>query len=241
MKIVVLNFSGNVGKTTVAAHLLKPRMGDTPVYSIESVNTGADADGVAVEKMLGKKFGELVDELMSLDMAIVDVGASNVEDFLKHMQQYSGSHEEFDLFIVPVVKERKVQADTINTILALNAIGIDRMRIRTVFNRVEMDEFVEDEFAPVFGFAKAQKLFIANPACSIYTNEVFERLKEVGRSLGDITNDQTNYRELLRQTAREDEEQRQFLTGMVAIKRLAVFANENLDTVYRVLTGGKLS
>lgn len=26
MKIAVLNFSGNVGKTTVAAHLLHPRM-----------------------------------------------------------------------------------------------------------------------------------------------------------------------------------------------------------------------
>ena len=71
MKIAVLNFSGNVGKTTVAAHLLKPRMGDTPVYSIESINTGADADGIEVEKMKGKKFGELVDELMLLDAARV--------------------------------------------------------------------------------------------------------------------------------------------------------------------------
>ena len=26
MKVAVLNFSGNVGKTTVAGHLLKPRM-----------------------------------------------------------------------------------------------------------------------------------------------------------------------------------------------------------------------
>ena len=241
MKIAVLNFSGNVGKTTVAAHLLKPRMGDVPVYSIESINTGADTDGITVEKMQGRKFGELVDELMSLDTAIVDVGASNVEDFLKQMQQYSGSHEEFDLFVVPVVKERKVQADSINTILALNAIGIDRKRIRTVFNRVEVDERVEDEFAPVFGFAKAQKRFIANPLASIYTNEVFERLKTVGRSLEDISNDRTDYRELLRQTAREDEEQRRFLTGMVAIKRLAVSVNENLDTVYKTLIGGKLS
>ena len=57
MKVAVLNFSGNVGKTTVAAHLLKPRMGDAPVYSIESINAGADADGLDVEKMKGKKIG----------------------------------------------------------------------------------------------------------------------------------------------------------------------------------------
>ena len=109
MKVAVMNFSGNVGKTTVAGHLLKPRMGNAPIFSIESINAGADADGLEVEKMKGKKFGELVDEIMPMDSAIIDVGASNVEDFLKLMQQYDGSHEEFDFFVIPVVKEKKVQ------------------------------------------------------------------------------------------------------------------------------------
>lgn len=239
MKIAVLNFSGNVGKTTIAIHLLKPRMGDAIIYSIESVNMGADADGIEVEKMKGKKFGDLASELMLLDNAIVDVGASNVEDFLKLMQQYSGSHEEFDLFVVPVVKEQKVQADTINTIRALYSIGIDRKRIMAVFNRVDVDESVEDEFAPVFGFARMEKMFTADPACVIYANEIFERLKSVGKSLGDVTADPTDYRELLRQTSRDDDEQRRLLTGMVAIKRLAVSVNENLDTVHKVLVGRK--
>lgn len=52
---------------------------------------------------------------MTLDAAIIDVGASNVEDFLKLMQQYDGLNEESDVFIIPVVKEKKVQSDT-NTI-----------------------------------------------------------------------------------------------------------------------------
>ena len=59
MKVAVMNFSGNVGKTTVAGHLLKPRMGDAQIFSIESINSGADADGLDVEKMKGKKFGLL--------------------------------------------------------------------------------------------------------------------------------------------------------------------------------------
>lgn len=107
MKVAVMNFSGNVGKTTVAGQLLKPRMGNARIFSIESINAGADADGLEVEKMKGRKFGELVDEIMLLDSAIIDVGASNVEDFVKLMQQYAGSHEEFDFFVVPVVKEKK--------------------------------------------------------------------------------------------------------------------------------------
>lgn len=233
MKVAVLNFSGNVGKTTVAGHLLKPRLGDAPIYSIESINTGADADGLDVEKMRGKKFGELVDELMPLDTAIVDVGASNVEDFLKLMQQFDGSHEEFDFFVVPVVKEKKVQADTVNTIRALQKIGIDKKRIRLVFNKVEVDEAVADEFAALFGLAEAEKSFVVKPEATIYANEVFERLKAVGKSLGDITADETDYRARLRQAADEDE--KELCVRMVALKRLAVTANKNLDDVFKAL------
>ena len=51
MKVAVMNFSGNVGKTTVAGQLLKPRMENARIFSIESINAGADADGLEVEKM----------------------------------------------------------------------------------------------------------------------------------------------------------------------------------------------
>ena len=233
MKVVVMNFSGNVGKTTVAGHLLKPRMAEAPIFSIESINSGADADGLEVEKMKGKKFGELVDEIMPLDEAIIDVGASNVEDFLKLMQQFNGSHEEFDFFIIPAVKEKKVLADTVNTIRALQKIGVDKKRIRLVFNKVEVDDEVTAEFGPLFGLAESEKSCIVRPEATIYANEVFERLKAVGKSLGDITADETDYRAKLRQAADEDE--KDHCIKMVALKRLAVTANKNLDDVFRVL------
>lgn len=233
MKVAVLNFSGNVGKTTVAGQMLKPRMGDAPIFSIESINSGADADGLNVEKMKGKKFGELVDELMPLDSAIIDVGASNVEDFLKLMQQYHGSHEEFDFFVVPVVKEKKVQADTVNTIRALQKIGVERKRIRMVFNKLEVDESASDEFAALFGLAESEKSFVVKPEAVIYANEVFERLKAVGKSLGDITADKTDYRAQLRQA--KDDDEKEMCVRMVALKRLAVTANKNLDDVFKVL------
>jgi hypothetical protein len=233
MKVAVINFSGNVGKTTVAAHLLKPRMSNAPIFSVESLNADASADGLEVEKMRGKKYGELQDQLMKLDSAIIDVGASNVEDFLKLMQQYAGSHEEFDYFVVPVVKEKKQLGDTVNTIRALAAIGIPRTKIRTVFNKVELDESIEDEFAPLFGLAESEKSFKLNPRAVIHTNEVFEKLKDVGKSLGEITDDPTDYRAKLRETTDEDE--RENCVRMVAIKRLAITANKNLDDAYKAI------
>ncbi len=233
MKVAVMNFSGNVGKTTVAGQLLKPRMGDARIFSIESINAGADADGLEVEKMMGRKFGELIDEIMLLDSAIIDVGASNVEDFVKLMQQYAGSHDEFDFFVVPVVKEKKAQADTINTIRALQELGIAKRKIRMVFNKVEVDESVSDEFPALLGLAKSDKSFIVDAKAVIYLNEVYERLKEVGKSLSAITADETDYRAQLRQASTSDE--KEMCIRMVALKRLAVTANKNLDDVFEVL------
>ena len=233
MKVAVINFSGNVGKTTVAAHLLKPRMSNAPIFSVESLNVDASADGLEVEKMRGKKYGELQDQLMTLDTAIIDVGASNVEEFVKLMQQYSGSHEEFDYFIVPVVKQKKQIADTVNTIRALSAIGVPRSKIRTVFNKVETDESVEDEFSALFGLAQSENSFTLNPRALIHANEVFEKLKDVGKSLGEITADPIDYRAKLRETTAEDE--RENCVRMVAIKRLAVTANKNLDDAYKAI------
>jgi hypothetical protein len=233
MKVAVLNFSGNVGKTTVAGHLLKPRMGDAPIFSVESLNVDASADGLEVEKVKGRKFGELVDQLMQLDRAIVDVGASNVEDFFKLMQQYHGSHEEFDAFVVPVVKEKKQQADTVNTLRALAKLGIPKGKIRLLFNKVEVDDSVRDDFAALFGLAEAEKSFTLRAEAVIYANEVFERLKSVGKSLGDITADGTDYRARLREA--KDEGEKEFCVRMVALKRLGTTANRNLDDVFKVL------
>jgi hypothetical protein len=233
MKVAVINFSGNVGKTTVAGHLLKPRMGDAQIFSVESLNIDASADGLEVEKLRGKKFGDLQEQLMMMESAIIDVGASNVEEFLKMMQQYAGSHEEFDYFIVPVVKEKKQQGDTVNTIRALSKIGIPKGKIRLLFNMVEVDESVEDEFAALFGLAQAEKSFTLNPSAVIYSNEVFEKIKSVGKSLGEITNDSTDYRAQLREAKTDDE--KEFCVRMVGIKRLAVTANQNLDAAFKAV------
>lgn len=234
MKIAIMNFSGNVGKTTIAAHLLKPRMPGAQIYSVESINAGADSSGLEVEKLKGKKFGSLVDAVMLLDEAIIDVGASNVEDFMKNMQQYEGSHEEFDLFLIPVVKEKKVQADTANTISALRAIGVPAQKIRIVFNKVEADEDLRDEFPAIFALAEDRESCTVSRRAAIFSNEVFERLKSVGKSLGDLSADQTDYRAKMK--ASTDDKEKQHCITMIALQRLAKTANRNLDEVFSEVT-----
>ena len=115
MKIAVINFSGNVGKTTIARHLLLPRIDGAELFSVESLNA---ADGES-HAMRGRQFGELQELLQTIDNAVVDIGASNVEELLDLMQKYQGSHEDFDAFVVPTVPALKQQQDTIATLVEL--------------------------------------------------------------------------------------------------------------------------
>jgi hypothetical protein len=236
MKVVVINFSGNVGKSTIAAHLLKPRMNNAALFSVETLNDDAASDGVDVETYKGKKYKELQEEIFLLEDAIVDVGASNVEDFTNLMTQYHESHKQFDYFIVPTVKEKKQTIDTIKTIGALEAIGIPKKKIRVILNRVEVDDDIEDEFSALFGLEAAEKNFVINSNCVIYNNEAYDQCKDLGVPLADIVNDQTDYRAQAK-VAKDagDQTEAQRCVKMCLLKMIAISANNNLDQVYKAL------
>lgn len=79
MKVALTNYVGK-WKTTLTANLLAPRMPNAPVIAIESINETAAELGVDVEQMRGTAFRQLFKRLMLEDSAIIDVGASNIED-----------------------------------------------------------------------------------------------------------------------------------------------------------------
>src|SRR5699024_11059664 len=127
LKIAVLNYAGGVGKTTVVNNLLKPRMADTPVIAIETIN---DDGGDTQFKIKGKEYGMLQDELLMNDRLIVDIGASNIEETMRMMGQYKGSHEDFSYFVLPVVPDGKEQIDTASAITALLKMGVPAKKIK---------------------------------------------------------------------------------------------------------------
>ena len=236
MKLVVINFSGNVGKSTVAAHLFKPYMPGAGLFSVETLNDDSATDGVDVETYKGKKYRELQEEIFLLDDAIVDVGASNVEDFTNLMAQYHDSHKQFDYYVVPTVKEKKQTIDTIRTIKALSAMGIPKTKIRVVMNMVAVDDDIHDEFGSLFGLASVDKSFVINEKCVIFNNEAFDQCKDLGVPLVDMVNDKNDYRELAKAAkndGKSEEEER--LVKMALLKMIAVTAQKNLDQVYKAL------
>ena len=229
MKIAVINFSGNVGKSTVARHLLAPRLNNAPVIPVESINS----DGSDEEAIRGKQYGELLEGLVLTDDAVVDIGASNVEDVINLMKQYRGSHEDFDYFVVPTVSVEKQQRDTITTIDELSAMGIPAKKIRLVMNMVEDDEVPERVFSGLFDYQAAEKRFTLKREAVIHVNEIYGKLKGTGQSIADILNDPTDLKEQLK--AAKDPEEKLRISRLIGLKRLAAGVSEELDAVFKVL------
>ena len=229
MKVAVINFSGTVGKSTVARHLLAPRLNNAEVIPVESINS----DGTDETAIRGKQFGELQEYLQTLDDAVIDIGASNVEDFVKLMKQYKGSHEDFDFFVVPTVPATKQQRDTISTVEALANLGVPAKKIRLLFNMVDLEESPERIFSGLFEYQRESKSFTLKPEAVIHVNDIYGKLKGSKTGIREILADETDYKERIK-TAKDADEKLHF-AQMLSIKRLAAGVSEELDAVFKAL------
>ena len=229
MKIGVINFSGNVGKSTVARHLLAPRMNNAQIISVESINS----DGTEEDSVRGKQFGDLIEAIALMDNVVVDIGASNVEDFISRMAQYRGSHEDFDYFVIPTVGKQKQQRDTISTIDALTELGIPAKKIRVVFNMVEIEDAPERVFSGIFEYATAEKTFTLRPDAVIHMNDIYGKLRGSEQTIADILNDPSDLKEQLKAAKDADEKLR--ISRQIGVKRLAAGVTEELNAVFKAL------
>lgn len=232
MKVAVINFSGNVGKSTVARHLLKPRMNDCPVIAVETINSDGSGEG----QVKGKEFGNVLEAMAIYDDVVVDIGASNIEALIQQMKQYRGSHEDFDLFIVPTTPVKKQQRDTISTIDALREIGVPAKKIRLLFNMVELDEVPEQVFSGLFELHDADKSFTLNPKAVLHVNNIYGKLSGSDKTITDVLNDPTDFKAQMAVATDADEKLR--LAKLLGIQRLAAGVTQELDAAFRALTKG---
>ncbi|CAB3909989.1 plasmid stability protein StbB [Achromobacter xylosoxidans] len=233
MKIATVNYSGSVGKTVTTSHLLAPRIPDAEIIAVESTNESAADLGLDVEQMRGGQFGRLFRKLLMAEAAIVDVGASNIEDFLAELVKYDQAHLEIDYYVLPVVSSGKAQRETIKTIQALSEMGVPADRVRVLFNRVDSD--VREEFAAIFGYARKSGDFQANPEAAIFENEVFDLLANKRTTIKEILADPRDYRQELRQADRDDAKLVSHLSDMHALQSLARPVDRQLDKAFGAL------
>ena len=235
MKLAVINFSGNVGKSTIARHLLAPRIPGAEFIAVESINAG-DGQPTTIR---GRQFAHLQEYLQTVDDVIVDIGASNVEDLLSLMRRYTGSHTDFDGFIVPTVPARKQQQDTAATLAELARIGVPAQRVRLVFNQVEHDTPLEQVFETLLAYCAASGHAQPRMGAALGFNEVYARVRHTDQSLTQLAADPTDYKAgIVKATAMAD---KMALVQHLATQRLARGVIPELDACFAALDLRSLS
>lgn len=229
MRLAVINFSGNVGKTTVARHLLAPRIPGCQVVAVESINAD-DGQSVTIR---GRQFAQLQEFLQSVDNVVIDIGASNVEDLLKLMRRYRDSQQDFDGFIVPTVPTRKQQQDTAATLAELARIGVPPERLRLVFNQVDDDSPVDRTFDTLLAYCASTGVVQARQAACISFNEVYALVRGTGQSLAELAADTTDYKAAIARASVQSD--KLALAQRLAIQRLARGVIPELDACFESL------
>lgn len=248
MKICVLNLSGNVGKSTLAVHLLAAYAPGARILSVESINASAanDVHGLDVEALSASRFKEIFREIMLSEDVIVDVGASNVAAFMTEMKRFKSAVGEFDLVLVPTVPADKQQRDTIATIDWLHELGLDGRKVRVVFNQYGSDALdpVEVVYSQVLGYGAAdgKGKAVYEPHAVVDRNEAYELAKASGQVVRELASSTTDWKAARSEARRsgDTEALERAMSGQMT-HDLAVTAHQNLARVHALLFADRIA
>jgi len=215
--------NSNVGKTPLARHLFARKLG-TEVFSVESLNADGDENNI----IKGKDFLVLQDELLKSENMVIDVGASNVEDFLSMMKKFEGANEDIDLFVVPVVPARKQQTDTIGTLIELLELDIPKSSLRVVLNQAAEEDDYQKIFRPIIDFCDENDVSYSKSV--VVENELYDMLKNSDDTIDNLLEDKTDYKAAIADS--DDAGEKQMFARKIAKKRLAKGVGKQLDKVY---------
>lgn len=228
MKVAVLNYSGNVGKTTIAKHLLMPRMGaDCEWLPVESINMGGDAQ----TNFRGREFKDVLKRVEKLTNAVVDIGSSNIETAFEQLRKMGDAHEAFDFFVIPTVAAEKQQADTMKIVTDMLDMEIPPERIKIVFNQVPDGTNFQRVFGALVTMLKDLDVEASSSAV-IYENDAFGLLTPSQTIEDAICNGRDIRAEI---AATKNPELREVLASELIASRLAKGVQKEMDRVFHAL------
>lgn len=234
MKVLVCNLSGNMGKTTLVKHLIAPRMNDARIVVLESTNAGSD-ELPSPTRLGADDFASLVDIMTLEDDLIVDLGSSESKETIRKLKEYETSVHEFDLIVVPTISDPKALEDTISTVMTLNALGVQKEKIRIVFNKVPVHQTskVAILFEPLI--LAVQDMATINLDLVIFQYEIYNSLKGSQTTVSDVIIDKTDWKAAARDSTRLSESERLDALQNNRNQKAAPPALRNLDAVFDLL------
>ncbi|OEF62204.1 transcriptional regulator [Vibrio cyclitrophicus 1F175] len=228
LNIAIVNNSGNVGKSTICETMLKPRIPNAEVIKVETINS----DGTDDAKFSADEFDSILKQMDATDCSIIDVGSSNIESFLLKMQEYKGSEEDIDYFIIPVIPKHKQQIDAVTTANMLLDMGVEPECIKFIFNMSDKKLSIERQYPDFLNGIQMLDIVIDSHSI-IYESSVFSMLNNLDRKFIDVVSDNRDFKKLLRSS--ESREQREALSEQRSVKRLVNGVNDEMDIAFKAL------
>lgn len=192
MKVVVINYAGGAGKSTLTKHLFVPQMNAKRI-DIETVNTG---DGKSDVTIAAKKFSILAGEMEMADENtnfVIDIGTSNAEAMLANFAMLEDTRDSIDYWVIPVGPNEKSRLDSINTFKRLRNIDVPADKIVLILNQiVDVDE-VEDVYQNIF---LLRKLGAHVSTQCVLEAAVFEKLKSSDDNVFELANNPLDFKAL---------------------------------------------
>lgn len=226
MNVMIINYSGNVGKSTLSKYLFEPRLENCKLYSIESIN----ANDHEKDNIRGNALGIILDDMVHYDNCLIDVGSSNSEVVVSLLASYDEAHEDFDAFVIPVIDKKKVIEDTLTTASALKSMGIPPEKIIVVLNQIDVDTNIDIAFDSLKAADGVLLTFDEN--LQIPTHDFFGRINGTGLDFLNVINDETNYAKVVKETPKDDTEALNHAVLMRALQRLAKSLKKEFDFVF---------
>lgn len=240
MKLAFLALTGKVGKSTLSNTFAYPQMQDATMIRVETINDSGLAGASKEITLKGRELGKLEAILATTNDAIVDVGASNVEAFILALNSQFESHLAFDYFVVPVKADAKAQVEmgeTMKTLQALNAMGIEAARIKVLFNRLPVDADVEEECKTLIAMHKKFPTFTLNLNAVIHESEAFSALASAKKTYLEMLADPLNYRQEMNKIPLEREKERISMVPLIRAQGTVKMLDREMKMAWHALFG----
>jgi hypothetical protein len=112
-------------------------------------------------------------------------------------------------------------------------LGVDASRVRLLFNMVEDPSALRATFEPLLTFTLQRALAVADPACFMGQNEIYQRVRGTGSDLATLAGAVTDYKALIAQA--QGTAAKLALAQTLATQRLARGVLPELDACFAAL------
>ena len=232
MKILMLNNSGNVGKSFISRELIYPNLDDDKIIvEIETHNSSSSNFNANTVKISGDDFSQLSKLFFQYDDLVVDLGASQIEKFFNELRLNDKEVlDEIDLIVLPVIPNIKEVEDTLVLLQQLNKLDLG-IQVKVILNRCRDIKKFD------FFMSEAKELgYKINTKLQLQDYRAIQDLEEDKILTTEILASDKDYKQEAKQAYRNgDKELGDKLSDLYMLRSAAKAIRKDLDRVYALL------